>query len=110
MRIAAIGRIRHSAQDRGRGWVDLRGNVGIPSDPGTHDSGGVVAVGQAVLGDRINLGIALVVPAEDDMDGRRRAEPAREGDMPGVIEALIFRFPRVYGCPPVSYAADEGNA
>ena len=41
-----------------------------------------------MLGDRINLGIALVVPAEDDMDGRRRAEPARKGDMPGVIEAL----------------------
>ena len=46
--------------------------------------------------------------AEDDMSGRRRAEPAGEGDMPGVIEALAAEEHHLPGQERVANGADVG--
>ena len=86
-RVAAIGRDRHAAQDRGERWVDRRRNVGVPARPRRHHHRFSVLVGGAVLGDRVDLGIALDV-AEHRMPDGRLAELARHRDMLSVIEVL----------------------
>ena len=46
--------------------------------------------------------------AEDDMGGRRRAEPAGEGDMPGVVEALAAEEHHLPGQECIADGADLG--
>jgi hypothetical protein len=86
-RIAAIGRDRHAPQDRGERRVDRRRNVGVPARPRRHHHLLAVLVRGAVLGDRVDLGIALDM-TEHRMPDRRLAELARHRDMLSVIEVL----------------------
>src|SRR5437762_7805750 len=85
--VAAIGRYRHAAQNRGAGRVDGRRDVRVPARPQGHHHRLAVLVGGAVLGDRVDLGIPLDM-AEYGMTDGRLAKLARHCDVLRMVEML----------------------
>src|ERR1051326_7946763 len=58
-RVAAIGRDRDAAQDRGHRWVDRGGDIGVPPGPRRYHLRLAVFVGEPVLGHRVDFWIVV---------------------------------------------------
>ena len=90
LRVAAIGRNRHAAQNGGRGRIVRGRDIGMPAGPGAALGFAAVAVGAAVLGNRVQLGVALDM-AEHRMAYGQLAKLACERHMLLVAQMLVAK-------------------
>ena len=88
LRVTAVRRHRHAAQNRRGGRIQHGGEIGVPARPGADGVGLEVRMPLAPLRYRIDFGESVLVAIEH-MPDRRLPERAREGHVLRVIEVLI---------------------